>query len=64
MIRKGAFGRWYIFHSFFLNEAWSGSRWVKASDDGVPLGEAQVCNFETREAAERYLVDRLPENPL
>jgi hypothetical protein len=51
---EGVFGRWIIIHENSPGLAWSGSRWV-THDHGVPTGEAQVCNFATREEAQEYI---------
>jgi hypothetical protein len=50
-IRQGAFDRWYIFHEFNDEAAWSGSRWVPCTPDGIPVGGMQVCSFETVDEA-------------
>lgn len=45
----GLFDRWIIVPEFGRNDfAWSGSRWVPIG------GPVQVCNFDTRSAAEGY----------
>jgi hypothetical protein len=53
-IKQGAFDRWLIVNS--ENHAWSGKRWVPASDTGYGFltGGVQVCNFGSKEAAEEY----------
>jgi hypothetical protein len=53
-IRQGLFGRWYIVHPYLDDAAWSGSRWVSVSEQGVPTGGVQVCNFNTAEQAQEY----------
>lgn len=53
-IKEGLFGRWYIFHSVLDDAAWSGSRWVSATELGVPTGGVQVCNFATAKDAAEY----------
>lgn len=49
-IREGLFGRFYIFHPTRDDLAWSGSRWVDCSPDGLSR-ETQVSNFETEQDA-------------
>lgn len=53
-IVRGAFDRWYLFHPHFSSFAWSGSRWVMATPDGLPAGAVQTCNFATETEARVY----------
>ena len=52
--KKGLFDRWYIFHPWNITQAWSGSRWVPCMTNGFPIGDIQVCNFETEKEAREY----------
>jgi hypothetical protein len=54
LLVEGMMGRWVIAHGNHPGLAWSGSRWVR-HDQGVPTGDAQVCNFTTREEAQEYV---------
>lgn len=49
-----AFGRWYIVHPILDGLAWSGQRWVRHVN-GVTASYAQICNFESSDAAWAYL---------
>jgi hypothetical protein len=40
-----------LLHANFAELAWSGSQWVPVDGDGLPAGDVQVSNFETREEA-------------
>jgi hypothetical protein len=42
-IKRGLFGRFYIFHPENDRAAWSGGRWVSAEEDGAPAADVQVC---------------------
>lgn len=53
-VKQGIFGRWYVFHPLFDGAAWSGLRWVECTPEGFPIGQAQVCNFETEDEAVAY----------
>jgi hypothetical protein len=53
-LNQGLFDRWYIFHPTDDRRAWSGSRWVPVSEQGLPAGGVQVCNFESEQAAAEY----------
>ena len=57
-IRQGVFDRWIIFQHGNPLKAWSGSRWVPATEDGVPTGGVQVCNFWTRDDAAHHAEHR------
>lgn len=57
-IRKGNFGRWYIFHPTSNRLAWSGSRFVQCTPAGLPTGGVQVCNFDNEEQARFYWNER------
>lgn len=50
---EGILGRWVII-SVDSGLAWSGSRWVPHRQ-GIPAGDAQVCNFATREETQQYI---------
>jgi hypothetical protein len=58
-IRRGLFGRFYIFHQANDLLAWSGMRWVSCTEDGLPTppDRTQVCNFDTTEDAQAYIED-------
>jgi hypothetical protein len=47
---RNPLGRWVIGNVLRPGLAWSGSRWVP-HHDGLPAGDAQVSNWESREAA-------------
>ena len=53
ILRKGLFDRWYIFNPL-MPWAWSGSRWVAATEEGLPTGGVQICNFASEEEAREY----------
>jgi hypothetical protein len=53
ILRQGIFDRWFIFHPHNIVKAWSGSKWVSCSPDGVPH-LVQVCNFESEADAREY----------
>jgi hypothetical protein len=57
VIQQSALGRWIIVHPEDDGLAWSGTRWV-GHIDGVPNGEAQVCNFSTGADAWAYARER------
>jgi hypothetical protein len=59
-IKEGALGRWIIVNASSPNLAWSGSRWV-LHQDGIPTGEAQVCNFATPEEAQAYAAEHFSQ---
>jgi hypothetical protein len=44
--------RWFIISTQLAHRAWSGTRWVAASDEGNAIGYFQTTNYATREAAE------------
>jgi hypothetical protein len=46
--------RWIILSRDSPNLAWSGSRWVP-HHQGIPTGNVQICNFETRDEAQAYV---------
>jgi hypothetical protein len=52
-LRVSMFGRWILIHPDDSDLAWSGSTWVR-HDCGIPVGRAQVCNFETSVEATDY----------
>jgi hypothetical protein len=51
-ITLGMFDRWIIVNDRSL--AWSGSRWVQHRH-GIPVGDAQICNFATNDEAQAYV---------
>jgi len=53
VVRQGVFNRWYIFHHADAALAWSGAQWVP-TNDGIPTGGVQVCNFDTSDDAVDY----------
>lgn len=53
-IRQGLLGRWYLYHATDDYLAWSGSRWVGATQHGIPTEGVQVSNFETEQEALDY----------
>lgn len=62
-IRKGAFGRWYIFHPVLQHTlAWSGAQWVRVTAIGVAVGGVQVCTFETELDAIKYVQETWSED--
>lgn len=59
IVREGAFGRFFIFHCMNDHLAWSGSRWVACTPEGLcaPPDNIQVCNFATKDEAHKYILD-------
>jgi len=55
-LRQNAFGRWIIVNAADEGTAWSGSRFVPITDDGVPASDVQVSNLDTRDSAAEYAV--------
>jgi hypothetical protein len=53
-IRQGLFDRWYIFHPDDDLRAWSGSRWVPSTPEGLAAGGIQIANFSTESEAHDY----------
>jgi hypothetical protein len=49
-IETNVLGRWIITDYDEPSLAWSGSRWVP-HDKGIPIGDIQVCNYESKEEA-------------
>lgn len=62
-IRPDVFGRFIIVHPESGDRAWSGSRWVSIDAQGRPDGEAHVCNFETAQEANDYVIQRIAGLP-
>ena len=56
-LRQGIFGRWFILHEKLDDAARSGSRWVSVSENGMPTGGVQVCNFATEDEAAKYALE-------
>lgn len=52
--KENAFGHWVLQHPVDDALGWSGARWVAMDEYGLPEGDTQVANFETKEQAERY----------
>jgi hypothetical protein len=50
---QGALGRWVIVKAAAPHRAWSGCRWVPHRE-GIPVGGAQVCNFDDWQATSDY----------
>jgi hypothetical protein len=53
-LKQGLFDRWFIVNGDREEFAWSGRRWVLVDPRCFPVGEIQVCNFDTREQAASY----------
>jgi hypothetical protein len=53
-LKQNAFDRWILIQADDAALAWSGSRWVLVDEDGLPAGDAQISNLETREEAIAY----------
>jgi hypothetical protein len=55
LLRQDCFGRWIVIHPVNQDMAWSGSRWVEIDEaNGLPVGDVQVSNCPTRDAAVLY----------
>jgi len=52
-VAQNPFGRFYIRHPVHPGLAWSGAQWVQHSD-GLPIGQFQICNFDTEDDADDY----------
>jgi hypothetical protein len=52
-LAENVFGRWVIVNGTHEDLAWSGSHWVPHRH-GIPSGDAQICNFTTRQEALEY----------
>ena len=52
-IKEGLFDRWIVENADNEGLAWSGARWVP-SNHGIPVGDAQISNFDSKEKAESY----------
>jgi hypothetical protein len=50
---QNAFGRWIVVNVDSPFFAWSGSRWVRIDERGLPAGGVQISNFATRGEAEQ-----------
>ncbi len=49
-----AFYRWILVKANNASLAWSGSRWVPVDEAGLPAGDTQIANLESRESALTY----------
>jgi hypothetical protein len=54
VLKKNLFGRWIIILADEAGLAWSGSRWVPVTSDGLPAGAVQVSNLNTQDEAYEY----------
>lgn len=52
-IERGAFDRWYIFHPWRKDLAWSGAKWAETVN-GIPRGRFGICNFSSAAEALDY----------
>ena len=53
-LRQNGFGRWIVVSSADVETAWSGSRFVKITEEGFPATDVQVSNLDSREEAAAY----------
>ena len=53
-LRQSAFDRWIVVEAANEGMAWSGSRFVPITMDGLPASDVQVSNLDTREEAAAY----------
>lgn len=55
-LKQNAFNRWIVVDAANEQMAWSGSRFVPITLDGLPASDVQVSNLGTREEAATYAV--------
>ena len=53
-LRQNAFDRWIVVDAANESTAWSGSRFVPITPEGLPASDVQVSNLDTREEATEY----------
>jgi hypothetical protein len=53
-LRQNAFDRWIVVDATDESMAWSGSRFVPITEQGLPASNVQVSNLDTREEAAEY----------
>jgi hypothetical protein len=53
--------RWVIVNGAHEDLAWSGTHWVPHRQ-GIPTGDVQICNFDSRQDALKYVKEYFPNN--